>query len=94
MLIHVPNTFTPDDDEYNPVFVPVLPEGIEVEDYTLYIFNRWGEILFESHDYQIGWDGSYHGETAKEGVYTWMIQLVGGPRREHLRFEGHVNLLR
>lgn len=94
MMIHVPNTFTPDDDEFNPVFVPVLPEGIEVEDYTLYIFDRWGEILFESHDYQIGWDGTYHGETAKEGVYTWTIQMTGGPRRDHLRFEGHVTLLR
>lgn len=93
-LVFVPNTFTPDADEYNPVFIPVMPPGLFVSNYSFNIFDRWGEIIFESHDPQVGWDGSYHDEIVKEGVYTWTIQLVGGANQLRYRYEGHVNLLR
>lgn len=94
MQIFVPNAFTPDEDEFNPQFVPVFPEGIAIEDYTMYIYDRWGEILFETHNIAVGWDGTYNGAIAKEGVYTWTIHIKGGPKHEHYRFEGHVSLLR
>lgn len=93
-LVYVPNAFTPDDDEYNPTFKPVFPEGLMIEDYSFVIYNRWGEIIFESKDFSIGWDGTYHGAIAKEGVYTWTIRLVGGPQQKRFKYQGHVNLLR
>jgi gliding motility-associated-like protein len=93
-LVYVPNAFTPDDDEYNPTFKPVFPEGLMIEDYSFVIYNRWGEIIFESKDFAIGWDGTYHGAIAKEGVYTWAIRLVGGPQQKRFKYQGHVNLLR
>ncbi len=92
--LFIPNTFTPDEDEFNPEFKPVLPDGLIIDDYTFYIYNRWGEVLFESHNYEIGWDGTYHNEVVKEGTYTWTIQLVGGPTQTRYRYDGHVNLLR
>ncbi|WP_300666138.1 PKD domain-containing protein, partial [Fluviicola sp.] len=93
-LIFVPNTFTPDGDEFNNIFIPVFPDGMAMDDYTFAIFNRWGEILFESHDVAVGWDGTYHGATVKEGVYTWTIVAKGGGDKKARRYEGHVNMLR
>lgn len=93
-LVFVPNTFTPDGDEFNNVFKPVIPDGMAMDDYTFAIYNRWGEVLFESHDVAVGWDGTYHGETVKEGVYTWTIVARGGGDKKSRKFEGHVNMLR
>ena len=49
------------------------------------IFDRWGELIFESRNSQVGWDGTYNNQIAQEGVYTWRIQfklLEGDDRRE------------
>ncbi|WP_246073843.1 PKD domain-containing protein [Fluviicola chungangensis] len=93
-LVFVPNTFTPDGDEFNNVFKPVMPAGMALDDYTFTIYNRWGEVLFESHDVEFGWDGTYHGVTVKEGVYTWRIVAKGGGDKKAREFEGHVNMLK
>lgn len=79
----VPNAFTPNPNggnggiiskgEYNnDVFYPVV-EG--AENYRLQIFNRWGEMLFESRDINVGWDGYYKGELCKQDVYIWKVEL-------------------
>jgi large repetitive protein len=93
-LIYVPNTFTPDGDEYNNEFTPVVPPGMPIDDYTLTIFNRWGEVLFESHDISVGWDGSYANQQVKEGVYVWRIVARGGGDKKLTKMEGHVTLLK
>ena len=43
----MPNTFTPDNDDYNQTFQPVFTAGYDPYDYVLYIFNRWGQLIFE-----------------------------------------------
>jgi gliding motility-associated-like protein len=93
-LIYVPNTFTPDGDEFNNVFRPVVPDGMALDSYTFTIFNRWGEVLFESHDVQFGWDGTYHGVTVKEGTYTWTIVAKGTADNKAHSIEGSVNMLK
>ncbi len=93
-LIFVPNTFTPDGDEFNNIFKPVIPTGMVLDDYTFTIYNRWGEVLFESHDVAFGWDGTYHDVLVKEGVYIWTITAKGGDDKKMRKFEGHVNMLR
>lgn len=95
--VYVPNTFTPDEDQHNPIFKPVFPPGSEIENYQLQIFNRWGEILFESFDYNIGWNGTYGvGSTdiVKDGVYVWKIKVTEGSERKQREFVGHVTLLK
>jgi gliding motility-associated-like protein len=108
LAIYVPNTFTPDDDEYNQTFKPVLTEGFKKDSYHLMIFNRWGQVVFESSDVEYGWDGSYDfyelGTTKKNnyfkemispaGTYTWKIEISELQSGETRKFLGHVNLIR
>ncbi|HLP55134.1 MAG TPA: gliding motility-associated C-terminal domain-containing protein [Fluviicola sp.] len=75
LTYYVPNAFTPDGDEFNNTFQPVFTSGFDPSDFQLQIFNRWGELVFESHDHQTGWDGTYHGKLAMDGTYTWTITL-------------------
>ncbi len=81
--IKVPNAFTPNPNggnggfvvkgEYNnDVFYPMV-EG--AEDYRFTVYNRWGELLFESRDIKIGWDGYYRGVLCKQDVYVWKVEL-------------------
>lgn len=91
--IYVPNAFTPDGDEHNNVFNP-KSYGLSDEDYTFQIFNRWGELIFESHDPEMGWDGKHNGEMKSQvGVFSWVVyfkDLRGGKHVEN----GHVSILR
>jgi len=98
LIFYIPNTFTPDNDDYNPVFQPVFTSGFDPLDYTLLIFNRWGEVIFESHNTEIGWDGSYGSnrehEMCQDGTYTWKIEFKTNKNDERKMVVGHVNLLR
>ena len=97
IIFYVPNTFTPDQDVYNEVFSPIFTSGFDPFDYHLTIFNRWGEIVFESFDHTQGWNGTYgvgSNRIAEEGTYTWKIEfkeLMSDKRHQH---HGHVYLLK
>lgn len=94
LLYYVPNTFTPDDDEFNQQFVPVFTAGFDPYDFSMQIFNRWGETLFETYDHTVGWDGTYHGRIVPEGTYTWKIRF-GMPDTDEVKvIIGHINLIR
>ena len=95
--VYVPNAFTPDGDEFNNEFKPVFPKDFKPYEYEMLVFNRWGEIIFESHDTEVGWDGTYlaSGELCKEGIYTWKIQAKkASDKTETLVRIGHVNLIK
>lgn len=96
LIFYVPNTFTPDLDQYNEVFRPIFTYGYNPFDYTLMIFNRWGEMVFESHDASVGWDGTYgvDGKICQDGTYTWKIEVKTTSSDERKMFTGHVNILR
>lgn len=92
-LLWVPNTFTPDGDEFNNQFKPVFSKDRLIDNYNLMIFNRWGELIFESHDPEFGWDGTYHEQFVQDGVYTWTIDVKDGLKNKSEKFLGHVNKL-
>jgi len=94
LIYYVPNTFTPDNDQFNPTFKPVMTQGVDIFGYQLLIFNRWGEVLFESNDAQFGWDGTYGGNVVQDGTYVWKIRyrLIGVDKPQEIM--GHVNLIR
>jgi gliding motility-associated-like protein len=96
LIFYVPNTFTPDNDEFNQVFKPIFTSGFDPFDYTLLIFNRWGEKVFESHDVLMGWSGSYGvvGNPCQDGMYTWKIEFKSINNDERKIYTGHVNLMR
>ena len=95
-VIFIPNSFTPDEDQYNQHFNPIISPSIDPHNYTLWIFNRWGEIVFESRDPNLGWDGTYGmgGMDAPEGTYIWKIIYKLPDTDERNSISGHVNLLR
>lgn len=94
LIYYVPNAFSPDGDEFNNVFEPVLTAGFDVRSYHLQIFNRWGELIFESMDYEQGWDGTYHGERTIDGTYIWKIKVKSKSSDKKVELDGHVTLLK
>lgn len=96
VVIYVPNTFTPNSDPLNNEFKPVIDAGVDLQSYTLYIFDRWGELIFESHDSNIGWNGLYGvgGNLANTGTYNWHIECKRRMDGSLMKFNGYVNLLK
>jgi gliding motility-associated-like protein len=95
LIFYVPNAFTPNEGEYNNNFTPVFTSGYDPNQYRLTIFNRWGEIIFESHDTNYGWDGSYQGlGIVQDGTYIWKIELKEKKSSKKHLFTGHVTVLR
>lgn len=87
-----PNAFRPDAGGINSRFEPAIID--DVDNYHLMIFNRWGELIFESFDINTGWDGKINGHTnAKQDVYVWKVT---GTYNNGQPFEktGDVTLLR
>jgi gliding motility-associated-like protein len=68
---YAPNAFTPNQDGKNDSFRPIL--GCEILDYKLYIFNRWGEMIFTTTDRNEGWDGMIKNQPASADVYVWVL---------------------
>jgi gliding motility-associated-like protein len=97
ILFYVPNTFTPDKDDYNEVFQPVFTSGFDPNDFHLLIFNRWGEVVFESFDADRGWDGTYGAASdriVKDGTYVWKIEFKESMSDKRHTHVGHVNVLK
>lgn len=83
--IFVPTAFTPDFDNLNEKFAP-QGFGVSLEGYSFRIFNRWGEVIFESAIPFEGWDGTYKGSFVQTGTYTWKLDYkdTNGKRYEKI----------
>ena len=86
-----PNAFSPNDDEDNEIFM--AKEYQSLIEFHAYIFNRWGQKLFEWTDPAEGWDGTYKGKPVKEGVYFLLCRAKGADGHEY-NIRKDVNLLR
>lgn len=92
--IYIPNAFTANADEYNSVWQPVFTSGFDPYEYHAMIFNRWGEVIWESYNHQGGWDGSYNGYYVPDGIYVYMI-TYGNPKDDGRNtLQGHITLIR
>ncbi len=93
-IVYVPNAFTPDGDGTNDFFYPVV-NGIDPLEYEFLIFDRWGELIFESHHPELHWGGTVKGQgIAKQDVYVWRLIVKDASTNEQHSFVGHVTLLR
>ncbi|MFH2142798.1 MAG: gliding motility-associated C-terminal domain-containing protein [Bacteroidota bacterium] len=72
--VHIPNAFSPDNNGYNDVFRPFVLFASS-ENYSFYIYNRWGEIIFKTSDPSQGWNGKIKGRNAKEGTYSYFLSF-------------------
>lgn len=94
MIFYIPNTFTPDGDEYNQTWQPVFTSGFDPYDFHITVFNRWGEIIWESHDASTPWDGTFEGQLVTEGIYTWLLQFGDSVTDARYQYHGHLTLIR
>ncbi len=91
--IYIPNTFTPDGDEFNNRFIP--KKALDTDAWELKIYNRWGELLFVSNDANIGWDGTYQNVLVPDGMYAYVLKYISCEfPEEWQQIVGHVNVLR
>lgn len=93
IILYAPNSFTPDDDEFNQSW-GIYIDGIDIYDFELLIFNRWGEIIWESHDPSARWDGTYAGKYVQQGTYTWTINTRDAINDGKYEFNGFINILK
>ena len=94
LVYYIPNAFTPDGDTYNETFQPVFTSGFDPYDFKLLIFNRWGEVVWESNDASVGWDGTYNGKLVQNGTYVWKVEFKTLSNDERIMRTGHVNVIR
>jgi gliding motility-associated-like protein len=90
--IYAPNTFTPNGDGLNDVFEVVIL-GYDPADVRLWVFNRWGELIFFNQGFNAKWDGTYEGMPAQQDAYVWKVEVVN-PNGAIEIYRGHINLMR
>lgn len=93
VILYAPNAFTPDGDEFNQSW-RVYIEGIDEFDFDLQVYNRWGEIIWESHDANASWDGTYNGSPVPQGAYTWVIRARELISDKKYVWNGTINIIK
>jgi len=95
-IFYIPNTFTPDGDNFNQIFKPIFTSGFDPFNFEMIIFNRWGELIFETHDANLGWDGSFgtDGKDVQEGIYSYKITYKNPQTDERKIVVGHITLIK
>jgi gliding motility-associated-like protein len=90
--LYVPNAFTPDGDGLNDIF---KAEGLDIVKFNMKVFNRWGELIFESDDINHGWNGSSGNNSyySPPGIYQYII-VAQEHKGQVFEYRGHVHLLR
>ncbi len=92
VICYAPNTFTPDDDEFNQTW-RIFIAGIDEYNFSLQIFNRWGEIIWESSNPNAEWDGTYKGKIVPQGTYTWRASAKALTNDKKHEFGGHISII-
>ncbi len=93
VIFYAPNSFTPDDDEHNQTWT-IFVEGIDVQNFTLEIFNKWGETIWETNDIKAQWDGTYHKGIVPQGTYIWRAIYKERENDGRQIHTGYVNVIR
>ena len=88
--VYVPNAFTPDGERFNTYF---CISTIGVKSGEILIFNRWGELVFESKDLNFQWDGTYNGTLIQDGTLSWKLNYTTNSGRTK-KITGHITILK
>lgn len=93
VTFYTPTAFSPDGDSHNEVF-NVKGNGIKEEGFEMQVFDRWGSLIFSTHDIKEGWNGKTPlGSYVQNGSYSWHIRFVdvfGIPHEKN----GNINVIR
>jgi gliding motility-associated-like protein len=90
VYIYVPNAFTPNQDNKNDI---VYVRGQNIKEMKFMIFDRWGELVFESTNQNIGWDGTFKGQPLDPDVYVYHLKVTCVDGQENL-IKGNITLLK
>ncbi|MDQ3110971.1 MAG: gliding motility-associated C-terminal domain-containing protein [Bacteroidota bacterium] len=92
--LYVPNAFTPNEDGLNDFFIPV-GNDVDPDNYEMMIFDRWGNLIFESKTWGEGWNGTAKGgvKVAQIDTYVWKINLKDHAGQRH-QLIGHVSIIK
>jgi len=94
IIFYVPNAFTPDGDQYNNVWQPIFYSGYDPYNFHCVVFNRWGEVVWESFDASKGWNGKYGASgQVQDGTYVWKINFKESTTAKTHQYVGHVTVL-
>jgi gliding motility-associated-like protein len=88
--VFIPNTFTPNGDGQNDI---LYVRGLKVDQVYFAVYNRWGELVFDTSDKTKGWDGIYKGRPADVGVFGWYLKVKCVNGEETFK-KGNVTLVR
>ncbi|MFL5752940.1 MAG: PKD domain-containing protein, partial [Bacteroidia bacterium] len=80
---YIPNAFSPNNDNKNEIF---KGEGIGIQEYNMWIFDRWGNMIFYTNELERGWDGRFQGgseKTVMQDVFVWKVQLKDIFNKKH-----------
>jgi len=90
---YVPNAFTPNGDGKNETFSGV---GTDIGDYEMLIFDRWGELIYKTNDYNQPWDGKmkHKGDILLEDVYVYRISVSEQENKKQHTYQGNVTLVK
>jgi gliding motility-associated-like protein len=95
IIFYVPNIFTPDGDLFNETWKPIFFSGYDPFDFHLMIFNRWGEIIWESYDANAGWNGHYgDGGLVDDATFIWQLDFKETMSDKRHTHRGHVTVLK
>jgi gliding motility-associated-like protein len=94
LLYYVPNSFTPDGNQYNQTWRPVFTSGVDPAEFHLTVFNRWGNTVWESYSATASWDGTYNNTACQDGVYTYKIWFGDKETDAKYTVTGHITLIR
>jgi gliding motility-associated-like protein len=93
-LIYIPTAFTPNGDERNNTFKPIITSGVDIFNYSFVIYNRWGQIIWESLNPLSGWDGTYDNIPCQDGTYAWKLRFKVINNDEVKEYMGNLTLIR
>ena len=90
--LFVPNAFTPDGNAYNDGW-RIYAEGIDIYDFHLMVFDRAGQMVWESYDPSASWYGDFGGSTVPAGIYPWVIEVKEIDTDKRIQYTGFVTVL-
>ncbi|MBC7829100.1 MAG: gliding motility-associated C-terminal domain-containing protein [Chitinophagaceae bacterium] len=90
--IDVPNAFTPNADTKNDLLYPL--NAIKAEQLDFKVYNRWGQLVFQTNDWKKGWDGRYNGQLQSSGSYVWILQYTHRDTKQRIQKKGSSFLVR
>ncbi len=90
--VYIPNAFTPNFDRLNQLFGPETV--CSFDNYFFQVFDRWGEVIFETTDPSQKWGGTYKRNMVQDGIYTWQLKYSTTTSQLNRELTGHVTIIR